>query len=133
MRIASLADNDRPYQEPYAAAFADGAIVGAAALFGMGCWWCKRRNNWMMSGARPSPPPTAPIQGLIGPADQVQRVKDSLAITADAIHWTKPEHLLQPGLADLWCRKSCKRGVRHLAVASPPTIRTNKRPGESLT
>ena len=113
MRIAGLADNGRPYQGTYAAAFADGAIVGAAALFWNGMLVVQAPEQlddvWRTAVAAAD----RPIQGLIGPADQVQRVKDSLAITADAIQLDETEHLYSLALADLMVPEKLQTGVWH--------------------
>lgn len=113
MRIAGLADNGRPYQGTYAAAFVDGAIVGAAALFWNGMLVMQAPEQldavWRTAVAAAD----RAIQGLIGPAGQVQRVKDSLAITADAIQLDETEHLYSLALADLIVPEKLQTGVWH--------------------
>jgi len=111
MRVAGLADNGRPYQGTYAAAFVDEAIVGVAALFWNGmlvlqapecldsCW----RTAVASCGT--------PLRGLIGPAAQVETVKESLAIDGEAIRVDEVEYLYSLKLADLRVPEKLQTGV----------------------
>lgn len=116
MRVAGLADHGRPYQGTYAAAFVDGAVTGVAALFWNGmlvlqapehleaCW----RTAVIQAGR--------PLQGLIGPALQVQTVKDGLALDGlalsdEAIKLDEAEYLYSLKLAEMIVPEKLRTGV----------------------
>jgi uncharacterized protein len=100
-RHVGLHDHGQRYEGTYAAAFEHGLIVGAAAHY-----W----NGYLVMQA-----PVATVEvcraaasasgralgGLIGPADQVERVRLSLGITAEHLRMDEVEYLYTLDLAAL--------------------------------
>ncbi|MCA9969314.1 MAG: GNAT family N-acetyltransferase [Anaerolineales bacterium] len=111
MRLAGLADHGRPYQGTYAAAFVDGAIAGVAALFWNGMLVLQATKHldacWRTAVAQAK----RPLQGLIGPAAQVQAVKESLALAAAAIRMDEVEYLYSLKLDDMIVPEKLQMGV----------------------
>ncbi|MCB8983174.1 MAG: GNAT family N-acetyltransferase [Ardenticatenaceae bacterium] len=111
MRVAGLADHGRPYQGTYAAAFVDGVIAGVAALFWNGMLVVQAPEHleacWRTAVAQAK----RPLQGLIGPAAQVQAVKNSLALDAAAIRMDEVEYLYSLKLDDMIVPEMLQMGV----------------------
>ncbi len=103
LRTAGLMDNGRIYEGAYAAALKGGKITGVVAHY-----WnqnlvfqspdeCDLKPLWQAAAQASG----RPIGGLIGPNDQVARVKEELGITASMVQMDEQEKLYSLALGDL--------------------------------
>jgi uncharacterized protein len=102
MRMSGLADTGKPYTGTYAAAFAGEEIVGAVAYFWNGNLIVQSPLEYLADLCKTAVLPTnRPLQGIIGPADQVEFVLNALKIERDFIQVDEVENLYSLALADL--------------------------------
>lgn len=118
MRMSGLTDTGKPYTGAYAAAFDGDEIVGAVAYFWNGnlivqspleyladLWKTATSTSSVQSvssGSIQSVSPTnRPLQGIIGPAGQVEFVLNMLGMGRDLIRVDEVENLYSLDLADL--------------------------------
>jgi len=101
MRSSGLVDHGQPYEGTYAAAFEGGDIVAVAAHYWNGNLVLQAPTHvdalWR-AAARAS---GRPIEGLIGPDDQVTRVKEALGIDASHVQMDETENLYSLKLDEL--------------------------------
>ena len=102
MRMSGLADNGKRYTGTYAAAFDGAAIVGAAAYFWNGNLIVQAPLEYLADLWQTAVTPTnRPLQGIIGPAGQVEFVLNFVGIERDQIQVDEVENLYSLELADL--------------------------------
>ena len=102
MRMSGLVDTGKPYTGTYAAAFDRDAIVGAAAYFWNGNLIVQSPLEYLAELWQTAVSTIKrPLQGIIGPAGQVQHILTLLEIKADAIQVDEVENLYSLALADL--------------------------------
>ena len=100
--MSGLEDNGRPYTGTYAAAFDGNAIVGAVAHFWNGNLILQSPLDYLYDLWQTAVlASNRSVQGLIGPADQVAFVLNSLEIMPDLIKVDEVENLYSLDLAEL--------------------------------
>ncbi len=110
MRAAGLRDDGRPLEGSYAAAF-DGRIIVAVAA----CYWNRnlvlQAPAWLPEVVRAATSAAKrPVQGLIGPSDQVAAAWDVLGFDRRSVQWDEDEKLYTLDLDDLVVPKALREG-----------------------
>jgi RimJ/RimL family protein N-acetyltransferase len=119
MRAAGLRDEGLPFEGTYAAAFEGHAITAVAT-----CYW--NRNLVLQAPAHlPEVVRAAalaavrPIQGLIGPSDQVAAAWDALGIDPSRAQWDEEEKLYTLSLDELVVPATLSDGRVHARRMEP--------------
>ena len=110
MRASGLTYSGQPYTGTYAAAFENGAIVGVVAHY-----WNRilllqapmHRGALWRAAVQAS---QRPIEGLIGPGDQVRAVRASLHLTGAMLKMDQPEELYSLDLHALRVPEALRTG-----------------------
>jgi predicted GNAT family acetyltransferase len=101
MRLSGLVDHGQPYEGTYAAAFEGGDIVAVVAHYWNGNLVLQAPGHadalWRAAIAASE----RPIEGLIGPDDQVGRAKGALGIDASHVQMDETEKLYSLKLDEL--------------------------------
>jgi RimJ/RimL family protein N-acetyltransferase len=101
MRTAGLVDGGRPYEGTYAAAFERGQIVSVAAHYWNGNLIFQAPLHLEALARAAVAASGRPLQGLIGPQEQVGAAKAALGVADDAAQMDESEGLYRLALAGL--------------------------------
>jgi predicted GNAT family acetyltransferase len=93
MRSSGLIYNGQPYTGTYVAAFENGAIVGVVAHYWNGNLLLQAPVHLRALWRAAVQASQRPIEGLIGPGDQVRAVKVALNLTDAGLKMDQPEEL----------------------------------------
>lgn len=111
MRHAGLEDNGERYAGTYAAIIDDEQITGVVAHFGQGNLICQAPLDDAGPLAQAAIEKSGrAVHGVVGPADQVEKIREQLAIDDSYVQLDATEQLYNLSLAELIVPKSLQTG-----------------------